>query len=101
MYEMIATRVPRGMVKDIDYVAHEENTDKSKVIRKLLVDALKEKLVELALERYAKKEVSLGKAAELARLPLIDFMRYAAERKVPLHYSIGSLESDAQAALAP
>lgn len=100
MYETIATRVPRQIVKDINTLANEEKTDRSKIIRELLVDALKEKLVERALERYAKEEISLGKAAELARIPLIDFMCCAAARKIPLHYSIESLESDAKAAWA-
>ena len=87
------------MVRDIDYVIKEEGTDKSKVIRELLSEAVKEKLVELALEKYSKRLVSLGRAAELARMPLADFMMAAAERKVPLNYSVESLERDFKAAL--
>jgi|SRR3989338_858922 len=99
MYETIGTRVPEDVVKDIEYVAEEEKTDKSKVIRELLSSAVKKRLVELALEKYAEKEVSLGRAAELARLSLADFMMTAAERKIPINYSIESLEKDFKAAL--
>ncbi len=98
MYENIAARVPEAIVKDINYVAEEENTDKSKVIRELLSNAIKAKLADLALEKYAKREVSLGRAAELAKMPLADFMAKAAERKIPINYSVKSLEEDFKAA---
>ena len=99
MYENIGARVPEDVVKDIEYVAEEEKTDKSKVVRELLASAVKKRLVELALEKYSEREVSLGRAAELARLPLADFMSVAAERNIPINYSIESLERDFKAAL--
>lgn len=98
MYGNIAARIPESIVKDIDYVAQEENTDKSKVIRVLLSAAVKDKLTDLALEKYSKREISLGRAAELAKMPLADFMVKAADRKIPINYSIESLEKDFRAA---
>lgn len=99
MYENVAARVPETIVKDINYVAQEENTDKSKVIRELLSSAVKEKLIDLALEKYFKREISLGRAAELAKMPLADFMMRAAQRKIPMNYSVKSLEKDFKAAV--
>ena len=69
------------------------------MIRELLSNAVKEKLIGLALEKYSKREVSLGRAAELARIPLSDFMMRAAERKIPMNYSAESLDKDFKAAL--
>ena len=86
-------------VKDIDYVAMEEKTDKSKVIRELLSSAVKERITDLALEKYFKRNVSLGRAAELAKISLADFMLKAAHRQIPLNYSVESLEKDFKAAL--
>ncbi|MBI1935645.1 UPF0175 family protein [Candidatus Woesearchaeota archaeon] len=98
-YENIAARVSESVVHDIDYVAQEENTDKSKVIRELLSNAIKEKLLELALTKYSKRKVSLGRAAELAKMPLADFMLRAAERRISISYSLDSLEDDFRSAL--
>ena len=95
----IAARIPSALVHEIDYVAKEEKTDKSKVIRELLSEAVKEKLVELALKKYSRKKISLGRAAELAKTPLADFMKLAAERKIPINYSAESLERDFKAVL--
>ncbi len=99
MYENVAARVPEAIVKDIDYVAQEENTDKSKVIRELLSSAVKEKLADLALEKYSKREISLGRAAELAKMPLADFMVRVSKMKIPINYSVESLEKDFKAAM--
>ncbi len=99
MYGNVGARIPEDVVKSLDYVAKEEKTDKSKVIRELLSEALKEKLIDLALEKYSKKLVSLGRAAELARVPLADFMKITAEREISMNYSVESLEKDFKAAL--
>ena len=60
---------------------------------------MEKKSVEWVLEKYAKREVSLGRAAEFARLPLADIMSIAAERRIPINYSAESLERDFKAAL--
>ena len=99
MYENVGARVPKTIVKDINYVVKEEKSYKSTVIRKLLSEAVKGKIIDLALEKYSKHTVSLGRAAELARLPLADFMKIAAERKIPINYSLASLERDFKSAL--
>ncbi len=98
MSTMIGARIADTVFEDLEYVAQEENADKSKVVRELLAQAIKEKLVDLALYKYARRTVSLGKAAELAKVPLADFMRMAAERKIPLNYSLESLQKDFKAA---
>lgn len=98
MSTMIGTRIADTIFEDLEYVAQEENADKSKVMRELLAQALKEKLIDLALYKYAKRTVSVGKAAELAKIPLADFMRLAAERKIPFNYSLESLQRDLKAA---
>ena len=94
MYENVGTRIPEELLKDIEYLSSEEHTDKSNLIRELLVIAVKKRLLELALERYSEKKISIGRAAELARIPLVDFMKISAERGIPVHYSLESLEQD-------
>ena len=99
MKENIGTRVSKDIARDIEYVAKEESTDKSKLVRELLAVAIKKRLIDLALEKYSKREISLGRASELARVPLADFMKIAAEKGVYVNYSIESLEKDFKAAL--
>ncbi|MBI3052222.1 UPF0175 family protein [Candidatus Woesearchaeota archaeon] len=99
MYANVAARVPDAILRDIHYVAREENSDKSKIVRELLAEGIKSKLLDLSLKKYSRREVSLGRAAELAKIPLADFMVKAAERKIPLNYSVESVKKDFKAAL--
>ena len=99
MAEGVVARVPSEIRKDIEFFAKKEQTDKSSIIRKLLTFAVKQKRLEYALNEYAERRVSLGKAAEFAKMPLADFMMIAAEKKIPINYSIESLEKDFKAAL--
>jgi predicted HTH domain antitoxin len=53
--------------------------------------------LHLAIGLYVSREVSLGKAAEVAGLAKSDFQRELAQRKIPLNYSLRDLEVDLQA----
>ena len=99
MSENISARIPVDVMERINYIAKEKKSDKSKIMRELLSEAVDGKLIELALEKYSKRLVSIGRGAELARIPLADFMKIAAERRIPVNYSIKDLEDDFNAAM--
>lgn len=95
--EGVIARVPEDMKSEIEFFAKEEETDRSSMIRRLLKDALKRKRLEHALEKYRKREVSIGKAAEIAKMPLADFMMEAANRKIHINYTKEQLVKDFKA----
>ena len=50
--------------------------------------------LELAVALYAQKALSLGKAAELADMGVLDFNDVLAERQIPMHYGAKELAED-------
>jgi predicted HTH domain antitoxin len=48
----------------------------------------------IVLELFREDKVSLGKAAELCRMPIEAFMQFAGEHEVPLHYGQAELDED-------
>ena len=51
----------------------------------------------IALELFREGEISIGRAAELSRVPLAAFMDFAASHGVPpLNYGLDQLEEDAR-----
>ncbi len=48
----------------------------------------------LALGLYREDKVSLGRASELCQMPVEQFMEFAAQHNVPLHYGADELEED-------
>jgi predicted HTH domain antitoxin len=61
-----------------------------------LASASREVAKLLALELFREDQVSLGRAAELCGVPLAEFMDFAAERGVPLHYTMDDFAQDQQ-----
>ena|SRR3989344_5034381 len=94
MHALIGVRVPKDIVNDIKYLAEEEQLDKSAIVRRLLGSAVSTELLNIALKKYAEREISIGRAAKLARIPLADFMMVAAEKKIPINYSVEDLRKD-------
>lgn len=48
----------------------------------------------LALGLFREDKVSLGRAAELCQIPVEQFVEFAAQHNVPLHYGAEQLEED-------
>ncbi|BAB74504.1 UPF0175 family protein [Anabaena sp. FACHB-709] len=56
----------------------------------------KELILELIILLFQKKNISLGKASQLAQVPLLQFQHELAKRNIPLHYDESDLEIDLQ-----
>lgn len=97
MAEGVVARVSNEIKKDIEFFAKEEETDKSTIIRQLLTSAVRQKRLEYALKEYSERNVSLGRAAELAKMHLSDFMMEAAKHNIPMNYSKDELTRDFKA----
>lgn len=98
MSTTITTRVSEDVEKDIAFFSKEEHTDRSTLVRTLLSTALTERKITYALKKYQEKEVTIGKAAELAGVPLRRMLQIAADRGIPFQYTTDDLLKDFQAA---
>ncbi len=94
MDTVITARVPAAAFQDIQFFIQEEHTDKSSLVRALLLSGLEKKKMEYALEKYQQGEITLGKAGEMLGLPLRKMLLLAAKRGIPFQYSIHDLEKD-------
>lgn len=75
MTKTMSVRMDRENYDFLHEIAKEEGTDLSKAVR----DTVTRGRILLAIERYKKGEASLGKAAELAGLPLGQMMTILTE----------------------
>ena len=97
MGSTITTRVSDELAKDIEFFTDLEKLDKSTMTRKLLSDAVEEKLIKHAIEKYKNSEVTLWGAASIARVPLRKIMKEVRDQKIPMQYSLKNLHEDFQA----
>lgn len=98
MDAVITTRIPTAAAQAIQFFTKHEHLDRSTLVRQLLLSALEDKKIEYALQKYKESEITIGKAAELAGVPLRKMMRIASAEGIPFQYSLSDLEKDFKAA---
>lgn len=94
MAETVSVRIDKEDIKEIDRLSKLEKKTKSNLLREVMELGLKDKKLELALEKFRKKEASVGKAARIANMPLSQFMDVLVERNIDFHYGLKELEED-------
>ncbi|MBI2646924.1 UPF0175 family protein [Candidatus Woesearchaeota archaeon] len=94
MAETVSVRIDKEELKEIDELSKIEKKTKSNVLREVLELGLKDKKIELAIEKFRNKEASIGKAAKIAEVPLSQFMDILVEKNIEFHYGIKELEED-------
>lgn len=99
MTEIISTRVPEDMAKDIEEIEKEEKADRATVVRKLLAKAIADRKLERALALYSSGKVTLWKASKIAGLSLWEMMEIVRQRKISFQYSYEDFREDFEKAL--
>lgn len=90
----LSTRLPPEEVRSLDELARQRGLDRSSMVKALLRRGLRETQIETAFEAFAKEEVTLSRAAEMAGLSVRDFVARMDEHRVLLHYDVDDLEED-------
>ena len=99
MTEIVSTRVPDDMAKDLEAIEKEENTDRATIVRKLLAKAIADWKLQRALTLYSDGKVTLWKASKIADLTLWDMMEIIKKRKIPAQYTYEDFKEDFEAGL--
>jgi len=90
----IGVRIPEEILKELEESAKEENTDKSTVIRRFILEGLREYRRERAARLYRVRRVSIDGAAELAGLTVREMVDYLIKRGYKSSYSYEDLEKE-------
>lgn len=90
----ITTRVDDELAKVIDEVSRKEGMDRSTVIRRFLMEAAKEWLIEKSLQDYEQGKVTLWQAAEKCGVSLWEMIMEAKKREIHVPYTLESLKED-------
>lgn len=92
--KLISFRLPVKVDEEIEKIASLEDTDKSKVMRELLIIGVKGKKLEESLKLYSEGKISLWKAARIADISLWKIMEIVKEKKIPIQYGEKELKED-------
>ena len=92
--QMVGTRLPEDLVKDLETIEGVEQADRSTTLRKLLYKAVKDWKMEHYARLYGERKISLARAAKNAGVSLWEMMDYARSRRVPAQYDVEDFERE-------
>jgi len=87
-------RVPESIVDELEQMAAEEQVDRTAVVRRLLVEGMRQWRLERALRLYEQGQVTRERAAELAGVSIYEVMDALRERGTSAQYTLGDLHED-------
>lgn len=94
MEETISVRIPGEDLKEIEKISKYSNLSKSAILRNVLAIGIKQKMLEIALEKFQKNEATASKAAQIAGVSLSEFLDILHEKGISLHYGVAELRED-------
>lgn len=92
--ELVATRLPKQLLRDLQAIEQIEHSDRSSVLRRLLDRAIRDWKLQHQAEQYARGRVSLSRAAREAGVSVREMADHIRARKIAMQYDIADLEQD-------
>ena len=90
----ITTRVSEDIEKEIRSISDREQLDRSTVVRRLLVEGIKDWKIKYALEQYSDGKITIWRAARMAGVSLRQMLDIAAKKGIPFQYTMEDLRAD-------
>lgn len=81
-------RLDEDLIAEFEDLAEYENLDRSSLIKKILIEGLHKERFNFAIKKYVLKEVSIEKAAEIAKISLHEFISKMSELGIPSNISM-------------
>ncbi len=94
MADIVAIRIEPELLKKIRFLGMEKSVDRSTIIRELIRKGLIEMLKEKAARLYIEGRITLSRAAHRAGLSIWEMEKYLVEKGFKSDYSIEDLEKE-------
>lgn len=94
MAETVSVRINEPELREIAEISKLEKKTKSSVLREVLEKGIKNKKLEIALQKFRNKEATAWQAAKTADIPLTQFLDVLVQKGIDFHYGIKELRED-------
>ncbi len=97
--QMVGSRLPQELLKDLEMIERLEQTDRSTTVRKLLYRAVGEWKQEYYARQYGEGKTTLARAAREAGVSLWEMVDYVRQKKIAAQYDLEEFKKDVEAVL--
>ena len=94
MEDNISVRIGKEELNEIDKISKYKQVTKSAVLREVLRFGIRQKMLEIALEKFQRNEATAAKAARIAGISLSEFLEVLHEKGINYHYGVEELRAD-------
>jgi len=94
MAETVSGRLPDDLVRALDELGRSTGQSRSEMLRIVVQRGVAEVRLERGLDAYRRREVSLGRAAEIAGVHLTVFLDALRRAGIHLNYGLAELAED-------
>jgi predicted HTH domain antitoxin len=94
MNDVVAIRMNTEFLDKLDQLGKEESSDRSSVMRKLILKGYNEMLKEKSAHQYREGTISFSEAAHRAGLTLWDMGQFLVDKGFKSEYSIDDLKKE-------
>ncbi|MCK4379794.1 MAG: UPF0175 family protein [Candidatus Lokiarchaeota archaeon] len=88
MTKQINLRLDEDLIKEFEELAKHENLDRAALVKKLLIEGLQQERLNFAMQKYILKEISIEKAAEIAKMSLHEFIHKITQLGIPSNLTL-------------
>ena len=92
--QMVGTRLPVTVVRDLEAIEEVEQSDRSTTIRKLLSRAIQDWKLDHYSRLYGNGKLTLARAARGAGVSLWEMMDYVKTKKITAQHDLEDLQRD-------
>ena len=90
----ISVRIPAKEYEELKHLSLDSGQGRSSVLRDVLNRGIQDKKLDLAIEKYRKREITLWKAARIAGIPLSKFLDRLDDEGLEYHYLPEEVEEE-------
>jgi predicted HTH domain antitoxin len=92
--QMVGTRLPDTVVRDLEAIEQVEQSDRSTTVRKLLSRAIQDWKLDHYSRLYGSGKLTLARAAREARVSVWEMMDYVKSKKITAQYDLEDFQRD-------
>ena len=92
--QMVGTRLPDTVVRDLEAIEEVEQSDRSTTVRKLLSRAIQDWKLDHFSRLYGSGKLTLARAAREAGVSLWEMMDYVKSKKITAQYELEDFQRD-------
>ncbi len=92
--QMVGTRLPETVVRDLEAIEQVEQADRSTTVRKLLSRAIGDWKLDHSSRLYSSGKLTLARAAREAGVSLWEMMDYVKTKKITAQYDLEDFRRD-------